>query len=136
MPFEQAVIYRALERAGDKCEACGECEKQLYGHSATSFHLDEDEEDRNYYRITSTPDAFDRTRNRRHPKSHYLVGALGRPDDAFVLCKKCHKKVHHFARLLSKKKFPDYKGKNSVPAILEEVTIFFVAHKGDWTPSL
>lgn len=122
------VITRALLRVGHRCEICsadiytfpGERPK-FHIHSALTLHAIEDPRDSSRFIATSVPYAHRTLKGRSRRKADYLVWTLGRPDDAFALCQRCHREIHDFAKnLVGPREY-----KNMPPKVMDEVTMSF-----------
>lgn len=140
MPFDVAVADAALMNAKYRCEACGTSWSDLessFGdspidvHSATSLHL---VLKNGLYRVTSTPAGYEILKGRSlRPEKFLISGLPNRENDAFCLCNRCHREVHRIALALTKRRLPWHKGRNSLPHILESVTLSFIFNGGLWT---
>lgn len=149
MVFAVNVVRDALIRARYKCEACGANwydlpktpgDAPIDAHSANSLHLVFDIE-KQMYRATSVPKALSALKNRYFRPEAFRVYTLfdKRPDDAFCLCDKCHRKVHAIAREWTRRLLRAGQGgrldyKNEIPNVLEYVTVMYVLNKTKWTP--
>lgn len=140
MAFNSSVLDLALYRAKYRCEACGKSwyslqneygKTPLRGHSATSLHVVRSAKT-GLYRATSVPIGHEKMAGRILRPNTFLVQKLGRDDDAYCLCPRCHTTVHSIATRITNMKQTTGVTKNAIPHVLENVTISFVLNSGKW----
>ena len=135
MPFGNNVFIRAALRAGYRCEMCGvdlskvmawETSAPFHIHSVTSLHLVRKSVDDPFCWVGDTPEKHKRLRGHRLPSAMFRVFDGDRLDDGFCLCHACHVRIHNEALAWTKMMIKGHVGRNSAPAILETVSLFYI----------
>lgn len=135
MPFPFPVLIHAALRARYRCEVCrrdvSEVEESQTTasfeiHSLTSLHLVVVRESRNLCIVTDPPSRFEVLRGRLLPIRMFKIFQYRRLDDGFCLCHKCHRKIHQVALKETKRKVPDFTGRNAIPTVLEMVSLYYI----------
>ncbi len=138
--YQPSVIDKALVAANYCCQACKRFwhdlkplygEMPLRGHSSTTMHAVRDERT-GLYKITSTPEGLNRMKGRILRPNAFYFQQIERETDAFMLCPRCHLRVHAIATFYSNFQGKTGNGKNAIPHVLEMVTWEFADRKGIW----
>lgn len=134
MGFRNSMAARVAIRAGYLCEVCG---KDLYNpdpnavadgvmHSGTSMHLVDGPE---FYLVTDPPETHMQLKGKKINGKLFESLLAGYEDDAYFVCRTCHRDIHIVALSRMKTENPDFKGKLVTPEILLEVTVAFVGKR-------
>ena len=135
MPFPNDVFIGTALRASYRCEMCNadvsfllprQSLPSFHIHSVTGLHLVQSDSQKTMCVVTCPPERLERMRGLLLQKYGFIVFGLGRSDDGYCLCHACHAGIHNIALNETKLIFPGYTGRNSAPAVLEKVSLFFI----------
>lgn len=113
-------------RAGYRCEICGrDVYKSFHAHSATLLHLLRSKTHKTMCEVTNPPGGLLRMRGVLLPTYSFEVFSLGRDDDGFCLCQRCHQRLHNIALFETKMLYPHHTRRYPTPAEMEKATMFF-----------
>lgn len=128
MPFPEKIRIREVEAAYE-CEICREPignDGYVEVHSITSLHLVKSENNKSTkYLVTDTPKGHESLKGKKIEIGIHEEG-LVRGSDAVCLCPVCHDEIKRIALAESRRTNPNFSGNTPPPAILKEVTTFFV----------
>ena len=135
MPYSNPIFIRIGSRANYICEMCGKDVSKVpkgqhtasfAGHSIYTLHLAMLDSDASKCIVTSAPTRLSQMRGKILPVRGFPVISLDRRDDGFCLCHSCHAGIHSIALEETKLVIPNYIGRNSAPAVLGEVSLYFI----------